>query len=542
MYLLFLPFTSKKCISPEISDEERGMTQATLDELKGENVRPSGAKQISKWWILATLVTVALLIGIGIFLERAWPFTQANVVEQLQQASSSKVHVSSFKKVFFPRPGCIAQGVILERGTNSQDRTRMTIDQLVIEGNLTGLFSKHVALIRAQGAHAFFPPFGSAPSWKPTTSEVIVDQLIANGASLEFARRDPGASPLVFAVREFVAHHLASHDPMQFEVRIENPIPPGEVYATGTFGPWNLNRVSATLLFGNYSFRNADLGAFKGIHGTLASDGQFRGTLENISVIGTTEVPAFGVDGSNHKAGLNTKFGVTVDPSNGDVTLEDVHAQLLRTTVFSRGKVASPPNQKGKTANLDFAVRDGRIQDLLLLFVSEKHSPLNGTVSLKAKTIVPPGNKPFLQKLRMTGDFGIESALFTKEETQENLDKLSAAARGRADQTDDPENVVSDLQGHVIVQNGVATFSDLRFRVPGARARLNGTFDLITQKIDMRGLLFMDANLPKATSGIKSFLLRAIDPFLKKNRRGGARIPVSIKGTYQKPSYSADPV
>jgi hypothetical protein len=78
--------------------------------------------------------------------------------------------------------------------------------------------------------------------------------------------------------------------------------------------------------------------------------------------------------------------------------------------------------------------------------------------------------------------------------------------------------------------------------VPGARARLNGTFDLITQKIDMRGLLFMDATLPKATSGIKSFLLRAIDPFLKKNRRGGARIPVSIKGTYQHPSYSADPV
>ena len=42
--------------------------------------------------------------------------------------------------------------------------------------------------------------------------------------------------------------------------------------------------------------------------------------------------------------------------------------------------------------------------------------------------------------------------------------------------------------------------------------------------------------------GIKSFLLKAIDPFLKKNRRGGARIPVSVSGTYQKPSYHADPI
>ncbi len=517
------------------------MSQATLDE-KGEDIRPTDVNQGRKWWIVAAVAAAILFSGIAIFLDRAWPFTQENVVEQLQQATSSKVHVSSFKKVFFPRPGCIAQGVTLERGTSPQDQTRMHIDQLVIEGTLTGLFSKHVALIRAQGAHAFFPPFGSAPSWRPTTSEVVVDQLIANEASLEFARQDPRASKVVFAVHEFVAHHLASHDPMHFEVRIENPIPPGEVRASGTFGPWNLDRVSATPLSGDYSFQNADLGVFKGVHGILASDGQFGGTLENVSVTGSTEAPAFEVDGSSHTVGLHTKFGAAVDSANGDVTLNDVRAQLLRTRVFARGNVAGHPNQKGKTANLDFAVRDGRIQDLLWLFVSEKQSPLAGAVSLKAKAVVPPGNRPFLRKLRMTGDFGIESALFTKEETQNNLDKLSAAARGHADQVDDPDNVVSDLEGHVIVQNGVATFSDLRFRVPGARARLHGTFDLITQQINMHGLLFMDANLPKATSGIKSFLLRAIDPFLKKNRRGGARIPVSIKGTYQKPSYSADPV
>jgi hypothetical protein len=82
----------------------------------------------------------------------------------------------------------------------------------------------------------------------------------------------------------------------------------------------------------------------------------------------------------------------------------------------------------------------------------------------------------------------------------------------------------------------------LSFRVPGAKARLDGTFDLITQKVNFHGMLFMEAKLPQATSGIKSFLLKAIDPFLKKNRRGGAKFPVSITGTYQHPSYHADPV
>jgi hypothetical protein len=71
---------------------------------------------------------------------------------------------------------------------------------------------------------------------------------------------------------------------------------------------------------------------------------------------------------------------------------------------------------------------------------------------------------------------------------------------------------------------------------------MQGTFNLKTEEVNLHGTLFMDATLPQATSGVKSFLLKAINPFLKKNRRGGAQFPVSITGTYQHPSYKADPV
>jgi hypothetical protein len=225
------------------------------------------------------------------------------------------------------------------------------------------------------------------------------------------------------------------------------------------------------------------------------------------------------------------------------VTLPSVQAQLARTTVRASGSIAEQKSTTGRSAAIDLAVHSGRIQDLLLLFVSSPRAPLNGTVSLKARAQVPPGDNPFLRKLNLNGDFGIDSAQFTAEGTQQNLDKLSAQARGEKPQVmEDPERVVSDLQGHVNVVNGVANFSELSFHVPGAKAKLHGTFDLVSHRVNLHGTLYMESTLPKATSGVKSFLLKAIDPFLKKNRRGGAEFPVSITGTYESPRYGSDPV
>ena len=329
---------------------------------------------------------------------------------------------------------------------------------------------------------------------------------------------------------------------MTFRLRLRNATPVGEINANGTFGPWKRDHLSETPLSGDYTFHDADLGVFGGIHGILASDGRFQGTLEDIAVDGTTVTPDFRVDGSSNKVGLQSRFRAKVDSTNGDVTLEEVSAGVIRTKVLCRGNIVERENSDGKTAALEFAVRQGRIQDLLLMFVSDRQAPLNGLISLDAKTVIPAGAKPFLRRLQLTGNFGIEDALFTHDKTQKDLDKLSAAARGDGAQKDDLDRAISDLRGHVVVRDGVATFSELSFRIPGALAKLHGTFDLTTQGVDLKGILLMEARLPQATSGVKSFLLKAIDPFLKKNRRGGARIPVHITGTYQHPSYTADPV
>jgi hypothetical protein len=514
---------------------------ATLERPKIIHPRSPETRSARRWWLLAALLLGVILIGGAVFFNRDWPFTPKNVVSELEQATSAKVTFLSFRRNFLPHPGCVLESVTLTRGKAGEQEV-MNIRELHIRGKWTGLIHKHIAVIRAEGVEAKFPPIGTGPGWTPTDSDVIVDTLIANGAEFQFIKHNPKEKPLLFSIRRFTAHHLASQEPIRFEVDLVNPQPPGDIEASGTFGPWNKKVVSGTPLKGNYTFRNADLSSFGGIAGILASDGVFDGNLESIDIKGRTSTPDFSTTDTPHKLDLSSEFHAEVDATNGDVTLDRVRAKLVKTVIFTQGSVASHPDRDGKLAALNFAVRDGRIQDLLMMFVSDKQSPLNGTVSLRAHTRVPPGKAPFLKRVQMEGDFGIESARFTSDETQTSVNKLSTAGQGQGDRTDNPDRVLSDLEGHVNVKDGIATFTGLRFRVPGARARMNGTFDLITQKVDLRGMLYMDAKLPEATSGIKSFLLKAIDPFIKKNRRGGARIPVSITGTYHKPSYHADPI
>jgi hypothetical protein len=53
-------------------------------------------------------------------------------------------------------------------------------------------------------------------------------------------------------------------------------------------------------------------------------------------------------------------------------------------------------------------------------------------------------------------------------------------------------------------------------------------------------LVYLFCNPPDldATSGVKSFLIKALDPFIQQDHPG-APVPISITGTYSHPSYKA---
>ena len=150
--------------------------------------------------------------------------------------------------------------------------------------------------------------------------------------------------------------------------------------------------------------------------------------------------------------------------------------------------------------------------------------------------------------MKLRGGFGVGSGTFTDPSTQQDVNKLSAGARGEKDKNkedknkdekDDPETVVTDLAGEVNLLGGTARFSDLSFGVPGAAASLQGTYDLSNYKIDLRGQLKLDSKISNTENGTKALLLKALDPIFKKRKKREI-VPVHISGTYKQPAFGLD--
>jgi len=486
---------------------------------------------------------LALCVGGLAILVFAWPFREDAVIKELEDESFSKVSVGTFHRTYFPHPGCVLEQVVFRHSPKRETPPLITIESVRIEGSFAGLFQRHVKLIRAEGMRVNIPSLGSEQFETPQRSSVVIDDLVADGAIVEMQRAD-GNPALRFTLHGFTMTHIGGSGPATFKATLTNAEPPGEVTTTGKFGPWHSESVGETPVSGEYHFKDAKLETFPGISGILSSSGKYRGTLEHLQVEGNTDVPAFAVAGSAHETDLQTQFQAEVNAVNGDVFLQNVDARLRQTSIWSQGKVAGEQGHDGKVGSFEFAAKDGRIQDLLLLFIQAPHAPMTGSVSFRAKVVLPPGDESFLSKVRLQGDFGIDDGSFTNSTTRRGVFDLSRGASGKKKQDSnedatDPESVLSDLKGHVVVKDGTAKFSDLSFSVPGALARINGTYNLVSEKIDLRGTLTTKEEVSKTTHGVKALFLKVLDPFLK-NKSAGYTTPVKISGTYDHPAFGLD--
>ena len=473
-----------------------------------------------------------------------WPFRLETVTRELADESDSKVTAGSFHATYFPHPGCVLEQVVFQHNPKSGAPPLITVKRITIRGTFTGIFAKHVRLVLVEGMHILIPPLGSEHFPPPKRSSVVIDDLVADGTILEVASREAGKPPLEFSFYELDISDVGSNAPAGFKATLSNPEPPGEITTTGKFGPWNADHVGRTAVSGDYRFEHVDLGAFHGISGILASSGKYTGTLEHIEVEGSTDVPLFTVARSSHHAPLRTQFHAIVNAKNGDVFLQNVNANLRQTTIWTRGSIAREAGHAGKTALLTMSSKDGRIQDLLLPFIKSPQAPMSGIVSFKARVTLPPGEESFLKKMALQGDFGIDAGSFTSSDTQQGVNNLSEGALGdkshkAEDDGTDSRNVLSDLKGHVLLRNGMATFSNLSFGVPGALAQMQGTYDLISEKIDLHGTLKTEAEVSKTTHGIRALMLKMLDPFFK-NKPKGYLAPVKITGTYDHPAFGLD--
>jgi AsmA-like C-terminal region len=508
---------------------------------------------------IASASLCVLLAAFAFAIHHWWPFTKSAVVQDLREAADSEVTVRSFRETHFPFPGCVMEGVSFYHA-NDKSQPIISIDRLSIRGTYTGILAQHVSKITAEGMHINIPAFGTSQGLQTHRSKITIDEIVANGATLEFARNDSAEKPVRFDIYEATLKDVGWSGPLTYKVKVRNPMPPGDVSAEGKFGVWNENDPGSTPVSGEYRFEHADLNAIGGIGGHLTSTGKFSGKLAHIDIAGDTQTPDFVVDSGGHPVALTTKFDAYVDATNGDTVLHRVDADFLKTHLVAQGSIAKSTHGKGKTALIEFQSSHARIEDLLRLFVKANRAPMSGSITLQAHTELPPGDQPFFKKLKLRGSFGIEGGTFSPA-TQKSVDELSAGASGKkkpdddkakqdkpkedkskdknAKEEDDPETVLSDLKGQVNLSLGNATFTNLTFNVPGAASRLDGTYNLLSTKIDLRGQLQVDSKISNTTTGGKAFMLKMIEPFFKKKREGEI-VPVRISGTYAHPQFGLD--
>src|ERR1051325_3145263 len=63
-------------------------------------------------WLVAALAVVLSIVGVGlVLLAPHWPFTEQAVAADLRARIADTVEIGSFRKQYFPHPGCVAESV-----------------------------------------------------------------------------------------------------------------------------------------------------------------------------------------------------------------------------------------------------------------------------------------------------------------------------------------------------------------------------------------------------------------------------------------------
>jgi hypothetical protein len=310
-----------------------------------------------KWWfwvISIGLLIVAVLTVAGFILARRFePFVREQTVQYLRDRFDADVEIT---RLHASLPGGSPLRVLLNRGKGGIVRASGEGIKVWLKGRrdlppvlemgtfefdieLATLWNRPVDVkrVKLEKFSLSIPPKGVRPSiagvvrsgdsaLPASPSSVRIGEVIADGSILTLMPGKPNKEPLIFDLHRLRLFDAGAGRAMRYEATLTNATPPGTIKAEGTFGPWNSEEPAETPIDGSYTFRDADLSVFKGIAGTLSSEGKFGGLLQKIDVDGTTSTPDFRLTASGNPVPLSTRFHAIVDGTNGDTLLAPVEA------------------------------------------------------------------------------------------------------------------------------------------------------------------------------------------------------------------------
>jgi hypothetical protein len=498
-------------------------------------------KRAVLWTGAVALVAVGVLLIASPWLSRR---VRTYLEESLQKDFASELKLQRLNVRLFPSVRIDGEGLVLRYKGRTDLPPLITIRRFSGVASLAGLLRSpvHIRQMRVEGLQIQVPPRGqrSREESKSGTQkpDFVIDEMVADGTKLTMIPKSDLKVPLEWDILRLTLYGAGPSTSMSFRATLTNGKPPGQIESSGKFGPWQKEEPGNTAVSGTYTFQNADLSVFRGISGKLSSEGNYYGVLDRIQVEGHTDTPDFAVKVSGNPVHLTTQFQAVVDGTDGNTWLQPVNAQFGHSSVTARGGVEGIKGVPGKTISLDVTAPEGHLEDMLLLGVKGKQPAMSGRISFHTKLVIPPGDVDIANKLKLDGSFIVGAARFSKLNVQEKVNQLSH--RGSGDpQESATDTVASDFSGHFTLDDGLMTFKNLSFRVPGVSVALNGNYGLLGQQMEFRGSARLDAKLSQTTTGFKSFLLKAVDPFFEK-KNAGAVLPIKIGGTRDNPSFGLD--
>jgi hypothetical protein len=514
---------------------------------------PTQRRPRGRWLgvVVLFLIVVAAILGIVVY--RAEPTLRKAVIDTLSTRFKSKVeldtfHVSLVKGFLVSGGGLRIFGKMDPNNHEPGFQPIISVAEFEFRMGLLAILRspRHVDTVYVKGLQLNLPPREQRSEMKNMAPEggrieIVIDRMVCDRAQLIINTLKPGKLPLEFDIESLKMTTIGPGSPMHFDADLTNPKPVGHILSSGLFGPWQADSPRDTPVSGTYSFSHADLSTIKGIGGILSSTGKYAGVLDKIVADGATDTPDFRIATSGRPVPLHTDFHAIIDGTSGDTFLQPVKAKILDTFLMANGSVVRTKDPKGHRVHLDVSIEKGKIDDLLKLAVRTEPPVMTGAVRLKTKFDLPPGEPDVANRLKLTGNFQVSGAHFTNEKIQGKIDDLSMRSQGKPKLAEDnvPDNVHSQMSGIFDLSNGLLTFSQLEFQVPGTRVNLAGTYSLDGNLFDFHGKARMDAKLSQMVTGWKSILLKPADPFFSKNG-AGTEIPVKITGTKSEPHFGVD--
>ena len=501
------------------------------------------------WFWLAISVSVAaiaVLVAVQVTLRHAEPVLKDRVIRTLSAHLDSRVELDQFGVSVLN--GLTVSGAGLRIFPNNQAIASRSNQPLIAVGrfdfhaDLAALFFRpmRIGTVYVRGLAITIPPKhdgGQRTGGRPKLGKADFElgDLVCDDSRLVIESSKPNKDSHVFLLKHIVLHNIGRDVASMYDATLTNAMPPGEIHAIGSFGPWNTEDPGNSNVAGDYTFDHADLNAIHGIGGTLRSVGAFQGQLDQIDVHGTVDVPNFSLDTADHPLPLSTRYTATVDGTSGDTYLHSIEAKLVDSNFTCKGAVVSEKG-KGHVIDIDVDVPAGRMQDFLALSVKKSPAPMTAIIRTKAHLHIRPGDERVVEKLRLNGRFELKQIHFTNPEIEDKVDMMSLRAQGKAKEAKPgAPDVHSRMTGHFDARNGVMKIDGLNYELPGATVNLDGQYSLDGKDFNFAGKVRTDAELSQmVASKWKSILLKPVDPFFKKHG-AGAQIPIKITGRGDKP-------